>query len=89
MSDFQNYREESRKNWGTDKEKNLTIEQINCGSMLRMADAAEKMASSYTEMQRQRDMYKSLLRERQAECRRLSKTIAGLRGYITKLKRKQ
>lgn len=45
---WQNYRDESRKQWGVTQNGSLDIEQINCGAMLRIADAVEKMASSVT-----------------------------------------
>lgn len=47
---FQNYRNESRNQWGVTQNGSLNIEQINCGAMLRIADAVEKMAQSVTNL---------------------------------------
>ena len=52
----QSYREESRKNWGKDSAQGaLTIEQINTGTLLRIADAVEAMAKRHIELIDERD----------------------------------
>jgi hypothetical protein len=89
MSNFRSYREESRTNWGTHLQGGLSIEQINCGSFLRIADAMEKMAvnhiklqEEYEYMKRQRDDYRS-------GYELWKKRAAALKGQIIKLKNKQ
>lgn len=47
---LKNYKAESRKDWGCDEAGGMTIEQINCGALLRIADAVEKMAGSVTSL---------------------------------------
>lgn len=81
------YRDESRKNWGTNAL--LDREQIQLGAILRIADATEKMCRDREELERKyqnmrasRDRYQEAL---EAERRK----NAALRGVITKLKRKQ
>ena len=51
-----------------------TIEQINCGSLQRIADAAEKMALRHTELI--------------AEFDTMGKKLSAAKGQITKLKKK-
>lgn len=55
-----NYREESRKNYGTDTEDGvgITMDQLNAGSLMRIADATELMARNFLELQADRDKYK-------------------------------
>ena len=48
------YKTESRVDWGTSSDGLLNIEQINCGAILRIADAVEKMAASYDQMRNAR-----------------------------------
>ena len=84
---FKNYREESKTQWGTSEEK-MTLEQINTGAILRIADATEKMASNYTRMENDLKWYKEKYDEKNREIKRLERVIAGLRGHITRAKAK-
>ena len=79
---FTDYREGSKLYWGITKEKGLTIEEITLGCMLRIADSLEKMEEPYTELLQTIENYKDL----EIENKKLKKTIAGLKGHITKLK---
>lgn len=88
MSTFKSYRNESRADWGIEQDGSLTIEQINCGAILRIADATEKMAESYDRVRNQRDYYESRAKSLGAEVDRLVRQRNALRGVITKLKRK-
>jgi acyl-CoA reductase-like NAD-dependent aldehyde dehydrogenase len=79
-----NFRESSRGNWNSRD----TIEEINAGSMQRIADAAEKMAANYDELRRalesakkSRDYWRSVADQRQ-------RRINALRGHITRLRKK-
>ena len=56
--------------------------------LLRIAEATELMAQNHGELVRERDLYSRLLREEEETSRGFEKTIAGLRGYITRLKKK-
>lgn len=84
---FKNYKEESKKNWGTN-DKDLTLEQINTGAILRIADATEKMAGNYIQMERDLKWYKEKHLEKSNEIARLNRVIATLKGHITKYKNK-
>ncbi len=79
------YRDDSRINWGSNCD-GRTIEQINCGSLMRIADATEKMAQRHTELIRDRDFYEQRYRETIAECQRLARSNAALRGAMKRLK---
>lgn len=77
-------RDASRKNWTS----NDTNEHINLGSFQRIADACEKMAGNYTELQNQRDYYKRLYEQEKKTSYSLYRSNCSLRGTITKLKKK-
>jgi hypothetical protein len=85
---FKGYRELSKTNWGHEGE-NATLEQINTGAILRIADATEKMAQRHTELIRERDNLEGNSRRWQARAEESAKRIAALKGVITKLKKKQ
>lgn len=81
------YRDESRANWGTTSESPLTLEQINAGALLRIADAAELMVRRHTELIAQRDYYKGRAEAEAGYARTLGRRVAALKGQITKLKK--
>jgi len=88
MSTFLEYRQHSRRNWGTESTDNkLTSEQIQMCAILRIADACEKMAASYDQMRQDRDWQKQRKEAEAARAKRLENRIAGLRGYIGRLKK--
>lgn len=76
-------REASRKDW-TGKD---TLQDINAGSLQRIADAAEKMALRYAELIEQRDRYKSMYVERGEAIARLERRLVAAKGQITKLRK--
>ncbi|MEF3068106.1 hypothetical protein, partial [Pandoraea apista] len=83
-----NLRDESRKTWTTNGDSAPTLEQINMGSLLRIADASEAMAKNHVQLQRDRDMYFNWY-EREYEKRlKLERQINALRGVITKMKKR-
>lgn len=77
-------REESKRNWTFDG----GTEQINAGSLQRIADATELMAKNHRELLQSRDRYKLWYEEWRAEARRFELSNSALRGVITKLKKK-
>jgi hypothetical protein len=86
---FKNYRTESREQYGQNTESGLLCaDQLKLGAILRIADATEKMAKNYDDLIRDRDHYKSYYYQELTESAKLEKTIAGLRGYITRLKKR-
>lgn len=77
-------REISKANWNGGS----TIEEINSGSLQRIADAAEAMAKNYNTILSDLEFYKKRCREMTQAKERQSRTISNLRGQITKLKKK-
>lgn len=76
-------REQSKQNWTG----NSNIEDINAGSLQRIADATEKMAGNFIALQNDRDMYKRWYEETGKEKTKLYRRISALKGVITKLKK--
>ena len=84
-----NYRELSKQNWhNTNKNIGVTIEQINCGSLQRIADACEIMAKNYNDLFTEKEKYKRLYDAACTGNEYLYRRIAALNGVITKLKNK-
>lgn len=86
---MKNCREDSKLNWASQS----TTDDINQGSLQRIADAAEKQAAAmekmtirYTELIENRDAWKECAERRNEVIKRLEYQIRGLRGQITKLK---
>jgi len=79
-----NQREASKQEWTAQPNR----EDINSGSLQRIADATEKMAASYDSMRAERDRYKTWYDDRGRAIAYLDKRIAALRGVITKMKKK-
>lgn len=88
MADFKNYRDHSRINYGNSTGA-ATLEQINSGSLQRIADATEAMAKNYTAMQEDRDRYKRWYEDQRAITLRLSRRITAFRGVITRMKKRK
>lgn len=75
-------------NWGRDENESLSIEQINCGSIQRIADACELMAKDRAAMERNN---KSLRESKEADARyirTLERRVAALRGCLKRAKKK-
>lgn len=86
-----NQREHSKLNWASGGQ----IEEINAGSLQRIADAVErsaaageKIAADYDKMRGERDMYRDWYRAGQHEKAILYKRISALQGVITKQRKK-
>jgi hypothetical protein len=79
-----NMRESSKNNWTSDS----TIEEINAGSLQRIADATEVMAQNYLSLQNDRDMYKRWYKNEVEKKEMLQRKISSQKGVITKLKNK-
>ena len=84
---FKNYREESKKGWGTVRDDELSPEQIQLGALLRIADASEKMEQRHTELIADRDRYEAWFQGERRASVTLARQLAAAKGQITKLKR--
>lgn len=82
-----NQREASRNNWRLNGE-HATVEEINAGSLQRIADAVEKMTKRWDDLVRDRDAYKAMHEREQNTRRRIERRVIALRGHITRLKRR-
>lgn len=87
------YRDASRDNWVPGSGQQLgTLEQINCGSMQRIADAVELIAKGYGTLERERDYWWNWWKREHARmcerCAQLELSNAALRGVITRMKGK-
>jgi ribosomal protein S17E len=79
-----NMREDSKKEWSS----GATTEHLRTGCLQRIADAVEKVAANYQRLIDDRDQYKRWYEQERASSKRLANRVAGLRGAITRLKRK-
>lgn len=82
---FSSHRDQSRTNWGCDGQP--TIEQIQLGAVLRIADAVEAMAENHVRLMADRDMFERCYRDEQLRRERAERSAASLRGHIKRLKR--
>lgn len=64
-----------------------TNENINAGSLQRIADACERMAGNYVQMQNELERYRRYYDEKQKKIATLEKKNATLRGVINRLKK--
>jgi hypothetical protein len=87
---FRSYKEESRRiAWGTSAEgAGLTLNQINTGCLLRIADSLERMEKPYLSLLRDAEVLKKSCELREREIGNLHNRIAGYKAHITKLKRR-
>lgn len=65
-----------------------TNEDVNTGSLQRIADATELMASNYLRLQADLNMYKKWHKESQEGEAKMVRRISALQGVITRLKNK-
>ena len=78
-------RESSRREWSSGN----TRDEINSGSLQRIADACELMATSYKELIDERNLFRDQSISRRARIETLDRRIAALRGVITKLQKRR
>ena len=74
----------SKKTWIGDG----TLELINAGSLQRIADATELMATNYTRLQADLEFYKALAAERDDTIGRIWRSLAAQKGQVTRLRNK-
>lgn len=84
MSESTDMRKLSRQGWNTHLK---TFDAINSGSLLRIADAVEKVAVRHTELMAERDRFQQWYREEEDKVSRLQYQVRSLKGQITKLKK--
>ena len=87
MGDFKSYKEDSKKNYGTYSDA-LTLEQINTGVLMRIADSVEKMEQPYLRLIREMEYYRDQTKKLKYENDFLKNSNRGLKSYITRIKNK-
>lgn len=79
-----NMRQDSRKEWGSGS----SVQDINAGSLQRIADATEAMAKNWNALTAERDRYEHWYR-REVDLRESAeRSNSALRGVITKLRKR-
>lgn len=78
--------------------KNLSRRDLTCGeasheniqasALMRIADAAEVMSQNYVKLQNDLDWYKKKYKERGDTIASQERSIASLKGHITRLRNK-
>ncbi len=87
---FTSYRQGSKADYGITNDNGiLTLDQINTGCMLRIADATEAIAKNYLKLQSDLDVSRKLYEQKTVYAKTLEKRNAALRGVITKLKKER
>lgn len=84
------FRDESRKNYGCDVEgaEGLSLERLNTGSLMRIADSLEKMEQPFTRLLDEIEYFRRRNKALNADIEFLRRSNAALKGQITKLKKK-
>lgn len=87
------YKEESRLDYGKSRDDSpgkgcATHEQLIVGSLQRIADATEHMASNFLELQKRAERIQKAAEYWQKESERNERRITALKGVITKMKRR-
>lgn len=75
-------RDDSKGQWTSEH----SLSAISAGSLQRIADAAEAMARNHNDLLREVEQLKGLVEYWSDEATGRARTIAGLRGYIARLK---
>jgi hypothetical protein len=95
---FRSWRKESKDDYGQNVELGefLCAEQVQCGAILRIADALELMIAKeyqklpeYQKLVEDRDRYRQWYDDERSTRRLLERRISALRGYIGRLKKKK
>lgn len=84
------FRSESKKDYGTNvpEGEGLSLERLNCGSLMRIADATEIMATNYLRLQEDLATAKRGREYYMEEMEKAQRTITAMKGLITKLKKR-
>ena len=81
------YKAESRKEFYRETTESLSVEEIQLGAVLRIADATEVMAKSHAKLQSDLAFYKRRVGSLVEDLDRAHRSNAALRGYIKRLKK--
>lgn len=89
MTIHKSYREESRRDYGCSVEPNaaITLDEVKIGAILRIADAAEKMAQRYSELLSSKEYWEGRARTVEIALNTERRRVAALRGYLKRIKK--
>ena len=82
------YRESGKRDWSVEGYRG-TKEEIKIGSLQRIADGIEAMGKNVKALEADRDYHRQRHAEAYARCEQLQHRIAGLKGYVKRLKAKE
>jgi hypothetical protein len=83
-----NLRQQSRDvQWASSSDDIKTYDEVNVGSLLRIADATENMAKNIVALQEERDLYKRRYEAERQLRRHAERRIIALKGVITRTQR--
>lgn len=77
------FRDSSRGHWLS----NTSTDHVNAGSLQRIADATEKMATNWVSITADRDQLKRRCDYLKSETDRLARRISALRGVVTRMRK--
>ena len=83
-----NQRDASRKEWSTWSKESARVEEINSGSLQRIADACELMAKDRAAMERRMKWLEERDEINTRELKRIGRANAALRGCLRRAKKK-
>ena len=75
----------SRDNWTTTE---TSFEAIKLSALLRIAEATEKMAANYTQLQNDKEWYERQYRQQLEEIQHLRNSRAAYKAHLTRLRTK-
>lgn len=86
---FKNYREESKsKGWGAEQSFALSIEQLQTGALLRIADAVELVSADYVKLKKRNEFLELQNKSLGKDLEHAYNRIRSYKGQITKLRNK-
>lgn len=80
---FRSYKDESKENYGSDADI-FNNEQLQTGALLRIADAAEKMAENYDRLLRDVKYWKERCERSDAARETLRRRVNAYKGILRK-----
>jgi len=83
---FKYYRKESKKEWGSIIDGDISFDQIKLGAILRIADATEVMARQFNDLINENKRIKESLEYKENLIVTLRRSNASLRGHIRRIK---
>ena len=88
---YATFKDKSRVDYGREfcgnASQNVTWQEVRDGCLMRIADATELMAKNHAQLISERDRYERWYRQEKDSAKALRRTIAGLKGAITRLKK--